>query len=365
MRYTFIGGAPPASRFRSGDSVIVDPNDDKLTSYYGRQGGAGVVSGVPSVGRILVTYEDGIMVDVPDQVVRHWRKNPVSSRTRAKHAALMAAHRYEDAAKIYKRAMGREKRKNPQHIEWSGMTGKDARGNVYKIQDKSRPGDPWFTIYLIPPAGSWAGGVVEPMASRDSVRGVKDYAEQTAARMGAQQNPRRRNPTGFKKFIVEFITTDPEQVKRARSISERWKAHSVRKHADGVTATFPDKMDMQKVVEAANGWGIPTAHGEKKRKNPPSSGLGGTYVIMHANPRSLRWVSTGTGTYRAELPMNMAYLIGKAYVLGTPLKGYFNVSFWKGYSDSGRRDVAKNVKGLAAAKAAALADYNRTHGPGL
>lgn len=245
MRYTFIGGAPPVSRFRSGDSVIVDPNDDKLTSYYGRQGGAGVVSGVPSVGRVLVTYEDGIMVDVPDQVVRHWRKNPVSSRTRTKHAALLSAGRYEDAAKIYKRAMGRENRKNPQHIEWSGMTGKDARGNVYKIQDKSRPGDPWFTVYLIPSASSWAGGVVEPMASRDSVRGAKDYAEQTAAKMGAQQNPRRKkNPltAGLGGTYVTHAnprSAPSKSVKlRFSSRTEAWDAmHAL--DAAGIDAGFP------------------------------------------------------------------------------------------------------------------------------
>lgn len=85
-----------------------------------------------------------------------------------------------------------KRRRNPDLITWSGLNGTAPGGWRYRIEDKSRPGDPWFTVYLIPPAGSWAGGVVEPMASRSSLEAVKHYAERSAAEIAQRGNPSRR-----------------------------------------------------------------------------------------------------------------------------------------------------------------------------
>lgn len=92
-----------------------------------------------------------------------------------------------------------------------------------------------------------------------------------------------RNPRGFKKFIVEFITTDPEQIKRAKKIAERWRAHSVRRHESGVRAVFPDKMDHDYALDEARGWGIPTGSGVKK--NPISSRTKSRHAALLAEYR--------------------------------------------------------------------------------
>lgn len=85
-----------------------------------------------------------------------------------------------------------KRRRNPDLITWSGLNGSAPGGWRYRIEDKSRPGDPWFTVYLIPPPSSWAGGVVEPMASRSSLEAVKHYAERSAAEIAQRGNPSRR-----------------------------------------------------------------------------------------------------------------------------------------------------------------------------
>lgn len=337
MRNSFIGGAPIASRFHPGDSVAVDPNNDKRTSSYGRQGGTGIVSGIPSTGRVLVTYEDGILVDVPDRAVRHWKKNPSKARA---------------------------------PIVWpSGLS----RGVLwYQVVRKN-----YLTRYEDPGTGEISGG------SFRSYQHLNDYARRNGYRVMAvpHSNPRKRNPRKFAVGdLVSHVNGHPQghgtvthvaeyAGRRDQSVTVKWppqefqetysskaltlvkknpggkrknplspyaKYHRAQDRKMGIKPPPKPKFKIGdwvsdldgarpgEVVWVGNyvpGWepyvsdrGIPMEGSpgyynytvqqvggprqgrnernlmkirKPRKKNPLTSGLGDTYATMHANPRSL------------------------------------------------------------------------------
>lgn len=214
-------------------------------------------------------FEDFIREDES----RGFQKNPVSLRTRAKHAALMAEHRYEDAAKVYKRAMKRKK--NPLTAGLGGT-------------------------YIVTHA----------------------------------------NPRSAPSKSVKL---------RFASSSAAWEG--MRKLDDaGIDAGYPS------LGPATFGphKGYYTVQVGRKNAAAAQRVVGGA----RSNPATLKWVRGASGGFRADVGGNRAYLIGRAYSFGGALKGYYSVSFWKGYNGSDQRTVAKSIKGLAAAKEAAQNDYN-------
>lgn len=141
------------------------------------------------------------------------KKNPASSRTKTKHSALLAAGRYEDAAKVWKRSRAAQKRKNPEG-GWVPLTLSNAYDNA-PIINRDHP--EWGEKRLRYEGGFWIHWSNRGSATLD--------------------------PSEFRFWLVK-------------------PGH-----------------------EGSRGVGY--AHRHSGRRNPLTSGLGDTYAIMHANPRSL------------------------------------------------------------------------------
>lgn len=98
------------SRYRPGDNVYVEPNDDRTASTYGRQGGEGTVKAVERNGRILVEFHDGVVANVAELHVRALsrRKNPRPAKTYEYLYVLQGyyAHGWEDLTAEKKQGAG-------------------------------------------------------------------------------------------------------------------------------------------------------------------------------------------------------------------------------------------------------------------
>lgn len=99
------------------------------------------------------------------------------------------------------------KRKNPGHIGWQKPTASQKKWGVdlvgytndnycYEIESETVRGTEYHEVYIMPPAGSFGGGVREKVGTRGTLALAKALAESNYERMvGNRANPRaRRNP---------------------------------------------------------------------------------------------------------------------------------------------------------------------------
>lgn len=99
------------------------------------------------------------------------------------------------------------KRKNPSHIGWQKPTASQKKWGVdlvgytndnycYEIESETVRGTEYHEVYIMPPAGSFGGGVREKVGTRGTLALAKALAESNYERMaGNRANPRaRRNP---------------------------------------------------------------------------------------------------------------------------------------------------------------------------
>lgn len=192
---------------------------------------ASIYKGVPTY-KVRTPYSDSVITFdeggagalehlIKEHESRGPRKNPSTSRTRAKHAALLSAGRYEDAAKVWRRSHATQKRKNPLS-PYAKMQRKAMRAAGIKPAPK-----PKFKIgYWVEDIdGSGIGtrpGRVEFIGSYDDYMGGYRY--------------KVREPDG------KVLYRNEPSLRRIRA---------------------------------------PRAI----KKNPLTSGLSGTYAVMHANPK--------------------------------------------------------------------------------
>lgn len=194
----------------------------------------------------------------------------------------------------------------------------------------------------------------------EAAKALQDEVLYMAKRMGAQQNPRRKkNPLtaglGGTYIVTHANPRTPSTSVKLRfpSSSAAWAGMRALDDA-GIDAGYPSLGPEPSGPHK----GYYTVRVSRKNAAAAQRVLGGG---ARANPQALVWKRGAGGGLRADIGGNSAYLIGNAYSFGGKLKGYFSVSFWKGYSESGRRDVARMVKGLDAAKQAAQRDYDQMH----
>ena len=85
-------------------------------------------------------------------------------------------------------------RSNPRRIVWQPPTasqkkrgidlvGYDDAGYCYEVESESVRGAQWHDVYLLPPSGSFGGGVREKIGSRGTLALAKALAELSAARV--------------------------------------------------------------------------------------------------------------------------------------------------------------------------------------
>lgn len=102
-----------------------------------------------------------------------------------------------DALAAYEKSLGKTRkakrvRANPRLISWQKPTASQkkwgidlvghANGYLYEIESERVRGTEYHEVYVIPPAGSFGGGVREKVCSRGTLALAKACAEQSAAR---------------------------------------------------------------------------------------------------------------------------------------------------------------------------------------